>query len=60
MAEGLDWTTIGEIGIVQSGRITSTRNNEFWGDEIPWVTPADLSGYNGKYISKGNRNISIK
>ncbi len=52
------WTTIGEIGVVQSGGTPSTRNKEFWEDEISWITPADLSGYKGKYISKGNRSIS--
>lgn len=58
LPEGWIWTTIGEIGIVQSGGTPSTRNKEFWGDEISWISPADLSGYKEKYISKGNRNIS--
>jgi len=58
LPKGWIWTTIGEIGIVQSGGTPSTRNQEFWGDEISWITPADLSGYNEKYISKGNRSLS--
>lgn len=58
LPDGWIWTTIGEIGIVQSGGTPSTRNKEFWGDDISWITPADLSGYNEKYISKGNRSIS--
>ena len=58
LPEGWIWTTIDEIGIVQSGGTPSTRNNEFWGNEISWITPADLSGYDKKYISKGNRSIS--
>jgi len=58
LPEGWTLTTIGEIGIVQSGGTPSTRNKEFWGDEISWITPADLSGYNGKFISKGNRSIT--
>lgn len=58
LPEGWIWTTIGEIGIVQSGGTPSTRNQEFWGNEISWITPADLSGYDKKYISKGNRSIS--
>lgn len=52
------WTTIGEIGIVQSGGTPSTKNKEFWGGEIAWITPADLSGYNDKFISRGKRNIT--
>ncbi|MFW5871803.1 MAG: restriction endonuclease subunit S [bacterium] len=58
LPEGWIWTTIGDIGIVKSGGTPSTRNKEFWGDDISWITPADLSGYNEKYISKGNRSIS--
>jgi type I restriction enzyme, S subunit len=58
LPEGWIWTTIGEIGVVQSGGTSSTRNKELLGDEISWITPADLSGYKGKYISKGNRSIS--
>ena len=58
LPEGWIWSTIGDIGIVQSGGTPSTRNKEFWEGEISWITPADLSGYKGKYISKGNRSIS--
>ena len=54
------WTTLGEIGIVVSGGTPSTKITQFWGGDVPWVTPADLSNYKNKYISKGNRNISQK
>ena len=52
------WTTVGDIGIVASGGTPSTINPENWGGKIPWVTPADLSGYNKSYISKGKRNLT--
>ncbi|WP_165366199.1 restriction endonuclease subunit S [Brumimicrobium glaciale] len=58
LPQGWIWTTIGEIGIIQSGGTPSTRNKEFWGGEIAWITPADLSGYNDKFISRGKRNIT--
>ncbi len=58
LPEGWVWTTIGELGIVTSGGTPSTKEPVFWADEIPWITPSDLSGYKEKYISKGNRNIS--
>lgn len=51
-------TTIGEIGIIVSGGTPSTQNKNYWGEEIPWITPSDLSKYTKKYISHGNRNIS--
>ena len=52
------WTTVGEIGVVISGGTPSTQNPEFWGGDIDWITPADLSNYNNKYISKGARCIT--
>lgn len=58
LPEGWIRTTIGEVGIVASGGTPSTRVAEFWGGEIPWITPADLSNYNEMYISKGSRHIT--
>lgn len=51
-------TTLGEIGIVVSGGTPSSRQPEFWGGDIAWITPADLSNYKNKYIERGQRNIS--
>ncbi|MBY8964015.1 restriction endonuclease subunit S [Flavobacterium sp. D11R37] len=58
LPEGWIWTTIDEVGIVVSGGTPSTKNKEFWGGDIAWITPADLSGYSEKYILKGSRNIT--
>jgi len=58
LPEGWIWTTIGEIGIVASGGTPSTRNPEFWGGDIAWITPADLSNYKDVYIDKGARSIT--
>lgn len=58
LPEGWIWTTIGEIGIVTSGGTPSTRNPEFWGGDIAWITPADLSNYKDVYIDKGTRSIT--
>lgn len=54
------WTrvTIGELGQVVSGGTPSTKNDANFGGDIAWVTPADLSGYEQKYISAGRRNIT--
>jgi type I restriction enzyme S subunit len=58
LPDGWIWTTIGELGVVVSGGTPSTEEPEFWNGDIPWVTPADLSNYNSKYISNGRRFIS--
>jgi type I restriction enzyme S subunit len=51
-------TTIGEIGDVISGGTPSTAKQEYFDGDIPWLTPADLSGYQDKYISQGKRKIT--
>ena len=38
---------------------TSDPSN-FDGGEIPWITPADLSGYVEKFIARGSRSITEK
>ena len=55
-----DWilTTLGEIGIVVSGGTPSSRQPDFWGGDIAWITPADLSNYKNKYIEQGQRSIT--
>ena len=52
---------LGEIGNIVGGGTPSTNNSEYWKDgTISWITPADLSGYSSKHISKGSRNITNK
>lgn len=43
---------------VVAGGTPSTSVNEYWNGDIGWITPADLSNYKFRYISKGNRNIT--
>lgn len=47
-----------DIGEIYSGGTPSTTELSFWGGEIAWVTPADLSGYKEMYISKGKKSIT--
>lgn len=51
-------TTLGEVTSVQSGGTPSTKNKNYWGNDIPWITPKDLSGYESVFIEKGERSIS--
>jgi type I restriction enzyme, S subunit len=43
-----------------SGGTPSTKNSSYWGDEIPWITPRDLSSFKDVFIEKGERSISIE
>lgn len=56
--KGWEVKTIGDIGDVISGGTPSTKNEEYYGGDISWITPKDLSGYDRKFISKGERSIT--
>lgn len=47
-----------DVGKIVSGGTPSTSNSSYWSDEISWITPADLSGYEKKFISRGRKSIS--
>lgn len=55
-----DWIEceLKDLGKILSGGTPKTSVNEYWGTEIAWITPADLSNYKGKYIGKGRKNIT--
>ena len=40
------------------GGTPSTSNEEYWGGDIPWLSPADLTGYQSVYISHGEKFIT--
>ncbi|TPK39686.1 restriction endonuclease subunit S [Mesorhizobium sp. B2-5-3] len=53
------WASIGEIANVVGGGTPSTGDdNNFVEHGIPWLTPADLTGYRDVYISRGRRDLS--
>lgn len=50
---------MGEISLVVGGGTPTTSDtSNFENGDIPWVTPADLTGYADKYISHGARYIT--
>lgn len=51
-------TTLGNIAEIFSGSTPSTKEASYWDGSIPWITPKDLSGFDGVYISRGERNIT--
>jgi type I restriction enzyme S subunit len=59
LPEGWVWKTLGEIAEVIGGGTPRTNVPAYYDNgTIPWITPADLSGYSNKYISKGARSIT--
>jgi len=59
LPSGWKLTTLGEIADVIGGGTPKTNIPEYFeGGTIPWITPADLSGYTNKHISSGGRFIT--
>ncbi len=55
------WVKAADIADIVGGGTPDTTRAEYWTEgAIPWVTPADLSGYTEKRIGRGSRNITEK
>ncbi len=51
--------TINDLGTVVGGATPSTKRAENYdGGTIAWITPKDLAGFTGRFISRGERNIT--
>ena len=51
---------IGEVVEIVGGGTPSTANPKYWNEDIPWITPKDLSTLKFRYIKRGMRNITKK
>ena len=49
---------LSELGTIVGGATPSTKNEEYYNGEIPWITPKDLSSFSERYIKRGERNIT--
>lgn len=49
---------LGEFAEVIGGGTPSTKNEAYFGGNIPWITPKDLTNYEKKFIKNGDRNIT--
>ena len=62
LPKGWEWVRLGEIGQITGGGTPKTDVADYWsdGEGIPWLTPADLYGFNAINISIGKRSITKK
>lgn len=59
LLEGWEWVTLATVGEIVGGGTPKSDNPQFWAKNgIKWITPADLYGLKGKYITSGARDIS--
>ena len=57
---GWKYIKINDCAEVVGGGTPSTKHEEYWGGDISWVSPKDLSNNSSKYITRGERNITKK
>jgi type I restriction enzyme S subunit len=59
--EGWASAMIGEVAdVVGGGTPKTSEADNFAADGYPWITPADLSGFEGIYIQRGKRGLTGK
>ncbi len=58
MKQGWTEVALGEVGEVVGGGTPRTSVAAYWGGEIPWATPKDLSDQGSRYIRKTARSIT--
>jgi len=56
--DGWREVSLGEIGEIVGGGTPSTKKESYYGGNISWITPKDLSTHNERYIFMGERSIT--
>jgi len=51
---------VSDFAEVVGGGTPSTNDQTNFGEDIPWITPKDLSTHQSRYISRGERSLSAK
>lgn len=49
---------LGEVGEISGGGTPSTKVPEYWGGEIPWLVPSEVTKCNDLFISRTERTIT--
>jgi type I restriction enzyme S subunit len=59
MSEWIE-TTLGDVADVIGGGTPSTKESAYWGGDVPWLTPGELTKREGKIITATERTISAE
>ena len=54
------WVELGDVGAIVGGGTPKSTEAGFWadGEDIPWLTPADMSAFEDRLIQRGRRDIT--
>lgn len=59
LTEGWQQARLGDVCRIVSGGTPKTSVREYWGGDIPWVTPADMSKDRSQVLNGGSRSLSL-
>ncbi len=57
-SNGWRYVKVADFAEVVGGGTPKTGVPEYWGGDIPWITPKDLSDHNERFIARGERSIT--
>lgn len=57
LPNGWSWCRLNDIGRFSGGGTPSMSRNEYWGGEIPWISPKDMGN---NYVSNSEMRITIE
>ena len=49
---------LGDVAEVVGGSTPARTNEEFWGGDVPWVVPSELTGLQGRYLISTKESIT--
>jgi len=60
MSKKKNWRkcTLVDLGEIVGGATPSTKIADYYNGDIAWITPKDLSDFQGRFITRGERNIT--
>ncbi|MDR1309697.1 MAG: restriction endonuclease subunit S [Deltaproteobacteria bacterium] len=51
---------LGDLATIVGGGTPPATDPAFFGGPVPWLTPKDLAGFRGKYVSRGARSLTLE
>ncbi|MCJ8317900.1 restriction endonuclease subunit S [Idiomarina sp.] len=53
-------TALSEMGRIVSGGTPDTKNEDYWGGSVSWLTPTDVTALKSRYVEATSRTITEK
>ncbi len=60
VAAGWETVTLADVCEIYGGGTPKSKIEEYWGDEIQWLTPKDMGKLNSRFVTSTERQISQK